>query len=211
MHDETAEDPAVGATRANLLVRAEAIGLVGPALSRLERLCSNPAGMDDALRLIRDEEMAHQRRANVIRRSVEVLVAAGFDASSTLGLPQDAALDALDRMEAMHERIRALEQRIALGLSGVNESARDRLLARLERIRSLDHVSELDDLDSEVAAARVAARTRRDGLLDRGRVLEGLGFRFDRQRLATLTEISALAAEGRDVRDRGRAQNRGEG
>ena len=194
MHDETAEDPAVGATRANLLVRAEAIGLVGPALSRLERLCSNPAGMDDALRLIRDEEMAHQRRANVIRRSVEVLVAAGFDASSTLGLPQDAALDALDRMEAMHERIRALEQRIALGLSGVNESARDRLLARLERIRSLDHVSELDDLDSEVAAARVAARTRRDGLLDRGRVLEGLGFRFDRQRLATLTEISALAA-----------------
>ena len=194
MHDETAEDPAVGATRANLLVRAEAIGLVGPALSRLERLCSNPAGMDDALRLIRDEEMAHQRRANVIRRSVEVLVAAGFDASSTLGLPQDAALDALDRMEAMHERIRALEQRIALGLSGVNESARDRLLARLERIRSLDHVSELDDLDSEVAAARVAARTRRDGLLDRGRVLEGLGFRFDRQRLAALTEISALAA-----------------
>ena len=194
MHDETAEDPAVGATRANLLVRAEAIGLVGPALSRLERLCSNPAGMDDALRLIRDEEMAHQRRANVIRRSVEVLVAAGFDASSTLGLPQDAALDALDRMEAMHERIRALEQRIALGLSGVNESARDRLLARLERIRSLDRVSELDDLDSEVAAARVAARTRRDGLLDRGRVLEGLGFRFDRQRLAALTEISALAA-----------------
>lgn len=194
MHDETAEDQAVGATRANLLVRAEAIGLVGPALSRLERLCSSPAGMDDALRLIRDEEMAHQRRANVIRRSVEVLVAAGFDATSTLGLPQDAALDTLDRMEAMHERIRALEQRIALGLSGVNESARDRLLARLERIRSLDHVSELDNLDSEVAAARVATRTRRDGLLDRGRVLEGLGFRFDRQRLAALTEISALAA-----------------